>query len=368
MASKNLESAWQHPLQPLNCEVCDWSYLTDLVDESPIVCPHCYRASLTELDEEELLQAGGPELVVPFQIAREQVQTALGEFARSYWLPPPDLKSGKLLARLRRVYVPVWLVDSDVSATWQAEAGFDYQVVSHQEKFAGGKWITAEVKETKIRWEPRLGHLQRRYENVRAPALEEFEEIRARLGPFDSKSATAYRPAASERALVRLPNRDQTDAWPDTQPRFKQLAMGECQRASRSDHFRQFGWQAEYHNQRWSLLLAPLYSTWYLDDDGRPVPILLNGRSGQFHGLRRASMKRARAYTRNLAILAALLFLVSVALMVWSLSLGLVSLALTALLGLAAIVPVAYASQFNRRQQAAIHGGPFSARKASSQG
>lgn len=368
MAAQNLESTWRRPLQPLICEVCDWSYLADRRGEGSIVCPHCYRASLAALTEEELIQAASPELVVPFQVTSEQVQAALGEFARSYWLPPPDLKSGNLISRLRRVYVPVWLVDSDVSATWQAEAGFDYQVVSHQEKFTSGKWVTVEVKETKIRWEPRLGRLQRRYENVRAPALEEFEEIRSRLGPFDSRSATAYRPSALDGALVRLPDRDQSDAWPDTQPRFKQLATADCQEATQSDHFRQFGWQAKYNNQRWSLLLAPLYSTWYLDDDGIPVPILLNGRSGQFHGLKRASMKRAKRYTRNLAILAALFFLTSVAVILLAPPLGLLSLALTMLLGLTAIVPVAYASQFNRRQQAAAHGGPFASKRAATQG
>ena len=347
-------------MQSLICENCDWSYLTDRDTEASLVCPHCYRANLTRLDADDLPQAAAPELLSPFQINKEQVQAALGKFARSFWLPPTDLKSGKLATRLRRVFVPAWLVDSDVSASWQAEAGFDYQVVSHQEKFANGSWVTAEVKETKIRWEPRLGQLQRRYENVRAPALEDFEEIREKLGAFDSGSASTYRPEAIKGALVRLANRDRGDAWPDTQPRFRQLAAEECRKAIQSDHFRQFGWQPEFSNQRWSLFLAPLYSTWYLDDDGQAVPVLLNGRSGQIHGLKRASMKRAKKYTRNLAILAAIFFLASIALLLVDPTLGLLSLALTVLLGLGAITPVAYASQFNRREQAAQSGGPFS--------
>jgi hypothetical protein len=359
VAQQNIDSEWQRALQAVICENCDWTYLTGDFEGS-ITCPHCYRASLTRLTDDDLPQATGPELVVPFQINKEQVQMALDKFARSFWLTPKDLNSRNLLSRLRRVYVPVWLVDSDVSAAWQAEAGFDYQVVSHQEQFAGGSWVTVEVKETKIRWEPRVGKLQRRYENVRAPALEEFEGIRAKLGRFDSNSATAYRPAAIEGALVRLPNRDRIDAWPDTHPRFRQLATAECQEASQSDHFRQFGWQAQFKNQRWSLLLVPLYSSWYLGDDSRPVPVLLNGRSGQFHGLKRASMKRAKTYTRNLAILAAIFFLVSIALLLVEPSLGVLSGLLTLLLGLFAIAPLAYASQFNRRQQSALFGGPFS--------
>ena len=154
-----------------------------------------------------------------------------------------------------------------------------------------------------------------------------------------------------EGALVRLPNRDTIDAWPDAQPPMQKRAMGECQVASGAEHIRQYGWQPDFSGQNWTLLLLPVYSTYYLDDDDQPQPVLLNGRTGQITGTKKASMKRAKKYTRNLAILAALCFIVTMVLLYLRPNLAMLSFFLTLFLGLGAIVPVAQASRFNRSQQ-----------------
>jgi hypothetical protein len=341
-------------MQTAVCEVCDWSYLYD-ANGGSIICPHCYRATLTPLAPGELAPdsrpESGPELAAPFRITETDVEKQIKKFARSYWFTPGDLSARNILSRLRRVYIPAWLVDSDVAAAWQAEVGFDYQIVSHQENYSNKSWITTKVKETKVRWEPRVGQLQRHYDNVRAPAMEEIDDIRNKLGKFESTSAETYRPEMLDGATVRLPNRDQVDAWPDTHLRFRRLAENECRQASKADHIRQFGWRAQYANQRWSLLLLPVYSTFYLDDGGQPVPVLLNGRTGQLHGLKRASMKRAKIYSLALATLAAFLFIATVALFFFVPFLGVLVGLLTMILGMSAILPIAYASQFNRRQK-----------------
>ena len=181
--------------------------------------------------------------------------------------------------------------------------------------------------------------------------MEEIDDIRNKLGKFGSNSAETYRPEMLDGATVRLPNRDQVDAWPDTHLRFRRLAKNECRQASKADHIRQFGWQAQYANQRWSLLLLPVYSTFYLDDNDQPVPVLLNGRTGQLHGLKRASMKRAKIYSLALATLAAFLFIATVALFFFEPFLGVLVGLLTMILGMSAILPIAYAYQFNRRQK-----------------
>ena len=91
--------------------------------------------------------------------------------------------------------VPVWLVDGEVQAEWRAEAGYHYQVVSHQDRYEDrrGGWSSREVKETRTRWEPRLGRLKRAYQNLRAPALEEQAPGRLRRHgepqPFEGAGA-----------------------------------------------------------------------------------------------------------------------------------------------------------------------------------
>lgn len=341
---------WQRPLQATNCEYCDWTFLTEL--DTPLgKCPHCYRLELTPLTEEDLPEIFKPELMLPFNLPEEQIRDHLTKFSKSYWLPPKDLKSGLLADRLQRIYIPAWLVDSEVEAVWQAEVGFNYEVVSHQESYQQSSWVTREVKEVKVRWEPRAGHLKRKYENIQAPAIEEVASLKEKLGTFDRPNAGPYAVGALAGALVRLPNRNPVDAWPDAQPAFQKQASEECQSAAAAQHIRQYGWQPDFSAQNWTLLLLPIYSTYYLDDDGQPLPILLNGRTGQISGTKKASMKRAKKYARNLAILAAVLFLATLALLLLRPNLALFTLILTLFIGLGAIVPIAQASRFNRSQE-----------------
>ena len=128
------------------------------------------------------------------------------------------------------------------------------------------------------------------------------------------------------------------------------MAADECREATKADHIRQYKWQAQYEGRQWSLLLLPVYSTWYLDDSRRPVPILLHGRTGQLSGIKRASMKRAKRVTVLLAVLAGLLFLLTLALLLLEPSLTLLTAVLTFFAGIGAIFPIAYVSFFNRNQ------------------
>lgn len=348
MIRQGIEATWQRPLQAAICEKCDWRYLLP-ADMSLPICPHCYRETLVALDDEDVQQYASPELVVPFAISEDRVAAQLKSFDRQFRFSPADLQAASLITRLRQVYIPAWIVDSDVKAIWQAEAGFDYQVVSHQENFAGDSWQTKEVKETRIRWEARAGRLQRHYDNVRAPALEEISDVRERLGSFASDGAQPYDQGILDQALVRLPNRDRQDAWPDTHPTFKALAEEECRAASGADHIRQFKWQAQFKNQNWSLLLLPVFSTWYVDDDDEPQPVLLNGRTGQIWGVMRASMKKARRATLIIGLLAALLFILTIVLAFVEPSLAFFSAFIGFGVGMAAIWPVIYVSRFNRQ-------------------
>jgi hypothetical protein len=256
------------------------------------------------------------------------------------------------------VYLPMWLVDSEVQATWQAEVGFNYEVVSHQERFEEnrGGWSTRQVNETKIRWEPRLGRLKRSYQNINAPALEEHRHFETQLGKFELSQAQPYQPPAIQSAMLRLPDRASQDAWPDAKPAFQAAAAEECRLAAEADYLRHFSWQAEFNKQNWTLLLLPVYTTYYLDDASQPQPVLLHGQSGKISGLRRASSKRAQRTTITLVIIAALLFLISLAVATASiflppaLAVGVIGIVAALLVGLGALIPVATVWWFNRSQ------------------
>ncbi len=352
---------WERPLQAAVCEHCDWRYLVPT--ERPLSrCPHCFQATLTPLTDEveELPIVRPPELVVPFEVSPEELERGVETFVGGIPFPPEDLNAEALKSRLEEVYLPTWLVDVAVEAVWEAEAGFDYQVVSHEERYddrAGG-WVTREVEETRTRWEPRVGRLTRTYDNVPAPALEADARLRERLGAWDEGTREAYRPAATAEASIALPDRTPEDAWPAAVPEVRQRAAAECQEAAEADHFRQFMWTPEYGEQNWSLLLLPAYTTAYEDDEGQAHALLIHGQTGRIDGPRRASMRRARRVSVivglvALVILAVGLAMVGAGLMVPPLAaLGIVGVLVALVVGAGALVPMLLAWQFNRRQEA----------------
>jgi hypothetical protein len=359
-------NAWDLELEAAVCERCDWTYLLPpgslprRLQQAADRCPRCFQNELMAWSGslDELPQASPPELVAPHRISAAQLAQAVQNFANGIPFAPPDLNPKNLQARLRRLYLPAWLVDAKVRAEWQAEAGFDYQVVSHQDRYEQnrGGWASQQIKEDRIRWEPRVGRLERSYHNIPAPALEEALRLQKTLGKFDLSLAAPYQPETLQGAYVRLPNRAPQDAWSDAQAGFQAAAAQECRQAAGADHLRQFSWRAEYDAQNWTLLLLPVYTTYYQDDENRPQPVLIHGQSGKLTGLRRASMKRAQRAALAILGAAAVVFLLSLLLSVLAVALpallavGVFGLAMALLLGMAAIYPPASVWWFNKNE------------------
>ncbi len=342
---------WGDNLALAGCDACDTLYLIPY-DKAPLPCPLCGQGELLLLDEDadRPVYTQPPELVVPFSVPQDKRERVLKQFASSVWIKPDDLKLDRLNGRIQPIYLPMWLVDADVQAQWRAEAGYNYEIVSHREQYQDNQWRTQRVKETKIRWEPRAGRLQRHYDNKTAPALEEHDAFARKLGRYRLEEAELYRPELIREAFVRLPNRPPDDAWTEAQIALNQAAQEECRQAAAADHIRDFRWTAEFANQNWTQLLLPLYTTWYRDDDDQPQMVYLHGQTGNLYGSRRASMKKARKYALITLALAAMagaaaFFFFLLGIFVASEILALATLGFLAalFLGILAIVPVGMA-------------------------
>ena len=305
-------SAWGQKLALVNCGRCDSLFLMP-AGKTSLTCPYCGQAALSQMDAaaDRPAYTHPPELLLPFALSAEKLQKDVRRFARRTWFPPADLTPDKLIGRLQPVYLPMWLVDAQAQAQWQAETGFDYQVVSHREKYQNGRWQTEEVRETKIRWEPRVGALTRQYDNKVAPALEEHAQLEKILGRYKLAEARPYQADDLVTAAARLPNRSPTDAWPEAEAALKMAAAEECRQASGANHMRQFRWSAQFNDQHWTQMLLPLYTTYYYDDEGVGRMVFVQGQTGKLVGQRRASMKKARRWSLVIGGIAVVLFAVS---------------------------------------------------------
>jgi hypothetical protein len=234
--------------------------------------------------------------------------------------------------------------------------GYDYQVASSQEVFHSGSWTTRRRTETRIRWEPRVGTVERSYQNLSVPALEEYASIQGGLGKFELEEASDYSSTKLEGASIRVPSLVPEAAWPLAKSGFDRLIARDCQIASDAQHVDEFIIKADYQNLNWTQLLLPVYTTAYRDESGKVYPILVHGQNGTILGIRRASQQQARIWSFGLAAVALVCFLLGLLLAAATTLLpllGIISLlffggALFA--GILAPIPAFWAWNFNRAQ------------------
>lgn len=308
---------WQIPHDIVACEQCDALFLIPSEGTAPL-CPLCGGEAFTQLSSLDGESNHTPELVVPFARDDFRFRASLIQFRKSLLLPPSDCTVDNLMARAQRFYWPMWLVDTDVTAHWQAEIGYEYDAITYGERYTDAGWQSTQERERRTRWEPRVGELRRTYENQPAPALDEHAHIERLLGPYRLAEARPYTPDAVAHNLIRLPTRTPDDAWSDAQLVVQQSAAAECARAANGQHARTYKWSPHYENQNWTHLLLPMLSTYYLDDAGQKQMVYLHGQTGRLAGRRSASMKRARQI--SLGIGAVALLLLGITALLWLLA------------------------------------------------
>ena len=344
------QALWGMSLQPAGCPACKRVFLVQ-PNRIGSSCPACFQGQLAS--QPAWLRPEPPELLVPFGKRAADLQSLLAGFTRGVWLHADDFTPERLIQRLRPVYVPMWLVDSDMTGNWQADTGFDYQVKSSQDSYHEGRWVSHDLVETRVRWEPRLGQLKRHYDNIATPAVMEYLDLSNRLGAYELSASVPYQPAMIGAADIRIPDQQPEHAWPAAAASLERVASEECRRAASADHIRQYQLAPAYTGVNWTQLLLPLYATYYTRDDGLPETVLVNGQTGVVSGLRLASQKKGWRLTLILELLALGAFLVGLlATIIPPITLlGILLILASFCLATGGIVTAAWPWQWNRGQQ-----------------
>jgi len=284
--------------------------------------------------------------VIPFALSDQQANLSLAEWSKAVWFRPSELRPEVLLGNLRRYYLPLWLLDSDVEGEWQAEMGFDYQAASFREEYQSGRWVSKEITETRTRWEPRVGRLKRHYDNVIVPALKHHEQWMSRLGGYDFRMRKAYSSHAIADSLVRVPEQEPEEAWIDAESALYRAASQECETAAGADHVRNWGMRAQFTSLNWTQMLVPAYMTYYREED-QNYPVWINGQNGHVYGVKVQSQQKAIIASLVIGAIAVLLFLIGIPLSL--IGVGIVLIVLGLLVGLLAPVPAIWVWLHNRQ-------------------
>lgn len=285
----SLEEIWKLNLEYLVCPACSRAFLVP--EGNPInTCPQCLDGQLQTFSAP--LRPEASELLIPFRIQQGDLPAKFSGFCKDLWLAPTDFSAKKLSDRSIPLFFPLWLVDATCEGTWEAEAGFNYQVQSSREVYRDGVWQSQSVQETRVRWEKRLGQINRRYQNVAVRAVEDHAVWFSSLGQFDFSKSIPYDPAKISHAVLRSPDILPEKSWPDAEIHLKKLIEKDCQQASDAQQIRGFSAMVDYFDQNWTQILLPVYTSYYTADDQQKIQVLVNADTGQIYGPKIASQKK----------------------------------------------------------------------------
>ena len=348
------QTLWHTDRQPAGCNHCHRVYLVP-ANYRGASCPLCRTGNLEA--QPAHMRPTQPEQMLTFQVTKQDLLPTYQKFISGVWIKPEDFNPEALLRNTRPVFWPHWLVDTDVSGHWRMEAGFDYEVESAKEVYTGGRWESRKQIENRVRWEPRVGKMVTRVDNVNTPALEEHENRLQMTGKYHLERGNNFDPAHLGGAFLELPDIPPEDAWSLARPQLDKALAEVSKKASGAQHLRNFTMQARFSNQNWTEFFLPMYTTYYTDDDGQPQVVVVNGETGTIRGPRLASRRRGSRIAGIIAAVAGALFLLALISLLLTLVLpaaGLIA-GLLGILGLGltilAIVTAVWPGQWNRAQQ-----------------
>ncbi len=348
------QALWNADRQPVGCTNCQRAFLaTDA--QLNTGCPLCCKG---KLEPQPLrLRETEPEQLLPFRVKTQNLRSIYDDFLSGVWFKPIDFTTEKLMARTRKVFWPLWLVDSDVEGRWQMEAGFDYKVESSKEYYQDGQWRSRSIIENRINWEPRLGELKTHVDNVAVQALEEYKNRQQMTGAYNLKGARDFHPEMLNSALIEAPDLPPEDAWLLAKPKIDQRLAKVCAKAANAQHARNFAIRGEYHNLNWTQFLLPMYVTYYNDDDDHPQVLVVNGETGAIQGPRLSSQKRGLQIAAIIGGIAGMMLLLALLgfLLTAVFPPAAIIAAILAILGfgagLGALLPAIWPAQWNRKNQ-----------------
>jgi hypothetical protein len=346
------ESSWDHGELLEACSACQCVFLVS-PEHSKQICPICSQADLVPEPDKEARWA--PELVLPIQIDQQTFKNYMERFLDEVPYKTNDLTVDNLVERVRVVWWPQWLVDADLEGEWEATVGYNYQVKTARERYGNDGWKSQNVLRTEIRYEPRMGTMNRHHDNVIIPALHTNEERIRQLGEYDRKQVVKFKDGILDRASIQLPTIEPGELREVAEDKFRLIAEKEILEATGAQHRQEINYRGVFKNMNWSKFLLPIFSSYYVDDHQQCHPVVMNAQSGKLYGRRMASLKKARKKTLGLAALLMLVFLVLILASLLSPSGGIVCIVGAALLlGTLALIPLIRASVWNRRQEKTV--------------
>jgi DNA-directed RNA polymerase subunit RPC12/RpoP len=289
----------------LSCQRCG------ATSDSDALATRCQFCGSPLIADSNASQQIPPEAVLPFQVDRVGVRTALQAWVSSRWFAPKSFRKVSDAESLVGTYIPHWTFDAGTTSDYTGERGEHYWVTETYTTTVNGQTQTQTRQVQHTNWYPASGTVSRFFDDVMVRAtVHVADEHQDKLEPWPLDQAVAYQPEylAGYSAL-------RYDVEPEAgltvaKARMEPIIRSDCRDDIGGDEQRVHDVRTTYANITYKLMLLPVWVVCYLFA-GRTWQVLVNGRTGEVIGQRPYSRwKIATAVLAGLAVIAAIVILI----------------------------------------------------------
>jgi len=262
-------------------------------------CAFCATPAVVEAPSET--DHVRPAGLLPFSVDRASAAQRFRSWISGLWFRPNDLKEKASVTAMQGVYVPFWTFDALTHNRWTAEAGHRYTV--QVSTLVNGRSVMR--SETRIRWEPAAGFLEKVFDDVPVPASKGLPPGLARgIEPFPTGGLVPYDPQYLSGFLAEEYAVDLPQAVEAARERMTREIHAACGAQVPGDTFRNLSVSTAWSGLTCKNALLPVWISAY-EYGGRPFRFLVNGVTGKVDG--NAPFSAAKITLAILAVLAVIL-------------------------------------------------------------
>ncbi|MBK8596305.1 MAG: zinc ribbon domain-containing protein [Holophagales bacterium] len=221
-----------------------------------------------------------PAGLLAFVVDRNAASQRFRTWVSGLWFRPNDLKTKSSVTAMQGVYVPFWTFDALTHNRWTAEAGYHYTV--QVEAIENGKRVLR--SETRTRWQPAAGFLEKPFDDVPVPASKGLPPGLARgIEPFPTGGLVPYDPQYLSGFLAEEYAVDLPDALGTAKERMTQEIHSACAAEVPGDTQRNLQVATAWSGLTCKNALLPVWISAY-EYAGKPFRFLVNGVTGKVDG------------------------------------------------------------------------------------
>lgn len=295
-------------LNPIQKEIQTISYActrcgkeNEIQQDTPsFECSNCDNKVINTFAFEN--QAINPNSLVPFNIAKNKIQTIFQNWINSGFWTSSDFKKISILDQLRGCYIPFWTFDAQTETIWNGEAGeYYYKTVSYK----NSEGNMEEKIETHTKWHYKSGHLSKFFNDILICGSDEITHVAIskifpfnlnELVPFDYKYLTGW---GSDTYSYDIKN-----CYELSKNIIADAIYKECGNLCKIDTYRDLSIATTYSKETYKHILLPVWIGTYIYKN-KKYDFLINGQSGKIEGSKPISTTKV-----GLVIILVIVFLI----------------------------------------------------------